>query len=171
MKVTEKWIKAIPESSAHGSGTYEKRLWRLVSDFVRIRDWYKYGGRCVATGVYIPNWKEGQAGHYKSYNVCDGMFKFDEMNIHLQSASSNGWGGQEVGFGFGKELIRRYGKGYLEKINNENRKHVSEKRSKDVVIKKMIDILCKMESLEEKPEYYSRVISLMKDENSNKKNI
>ena len=42
------WLKAIPESKAHGAGTYQKRLWRLTSDYVRIRDWYEYGV-CAAT--------------------------------------------------------------------------------------------------------------------------
>ena len=153
----ESWIKSIPENKSHGSGSLEQRLWRLVSDYVRIRDWYKYKS-CVATGIYIPHWKEGQAGHYKSYNACDGMFKFHPMNIHLQSASSNAWGDQEVGHNFGEELKRRYGQDYLKKIKEENRKHISEKRDKQNVIKAMLNILSLMKELPEKPEYYDRVM-------------
>lgn len=157
----DSWVKAIPENKAHGSGTLEKRLWRLVSDYVRIRDWYRWNKSCVATGVFISDWKHGQAGHYKSYNACDGMFKFDEMNIHLQSAASNAWGDQEIGYKFGEELKRRYGNDYLEKITLENRKHVSEKRDSFAILEKMKDILNKMEQLPEKPEYYFRVKSLL----------
>ncbi len=115
------WIKAIPEG-LHGSGTLQKRLWRLASDTARIRDWYKYDGRCVATGVMIPHWKQGDAGHWKSFSVCRGLFKFDTANIHLQSKASNGWGGQEIGHSFGEELKRRYGDDFLEVLVTLNQR-------------------------------------------------
>ena len=87
-----KWIKAVPQSPSHGSGTLQKRLWRLTSDFTRIRDWYKYNGRCVATGKRIERWQDGDAGHFRPYSICRGIFKFDERNIFLQSKRSNGFG-------------------------------------------------------------------------------
>lgn len=154
------WVKAIPESTAHGSGTYQKRLWRLVSDYVRIRDWERFGGLCVATGVKLDHWKDGQAGHLKSYAVCNGLFKFDPVNIHLQSASSNGWGGMQAGHSFGEELKKRYGKNILDYINSENLKHLSEKLDDHTVIGFMADILIRFEELDEKPDYYARVINL-----------
>src|SRR6185503_4390177 len=39
---TPAWVKAIPMGK-HGSGHLQKRLWRLKSDFVRIRDWIAFG--------------------------------------------------------------------------------------------------------------------------------
>lgn len=156
----EKWIKAIPESQAHGSGTLQKRLWRLVSDYVRIRDWYKYGGKCVATGEHIGHWREGNAGHYKSYSVCNGMFKFDESNVHLQTARSNSWGGMEIGHAFAEELNKRY-ENAVWKIEANNNLHRGEKPTDTKVKEKMRDILVKIGELKEKPPYYQRVISLM----------
>ena len=92
---TPKWVLAIPKGS-HGSGDLQKRLWRVVSDYVRIRDWTVYG-RCVATGRVISHWKDGDAGHFKAYSKCNGIFKFNPINIHLQSKSSNGFGDFDVG--------------------------------------------------------------------------
>jgi len=158
-----KWVKSIPKSSAHGTGDLQKRLWRVVSDYVRIRDWYKYGGCCVATGVYIPHWSEGQAGHFKAYAVCNGMFKFDERNIHLQTANSNYFGDKKgdkaQGYYFGEELKKRYGKNFIEELEKENRKHISEKMDNTIVLDKIIYILELMKSLPEQPDYFDRVES------------
>ena len=154
------WIKAIPESQAHGSGTYQKRLWRLVSDFVRIRDFHSFQGRCVATGAKIGHWRDGNAGHYKSYSVCNGMFKFDESNIHLQSAQSNAWGGMDIGHNFAEELNRR-NKDSVWGIECDNRLYQNTNITTTMVIEKMRDILSKMKDLPEKPEYYARVLLLL----------
>lgn len=161
-KKEEAWIKAIPISQAHGSGNLQKKLWRLVSDFVRIRDWHKYG-YCVATNQRIDHWKEGQAGHYKSYSVCRGMFKFDEENIHMQSAASNGWGGMDIGYSFGEELKRR---GYdLDALTRKN--NTTELKVNDTLVReKMEDIIRKMADLPEQPDYYPRVLELLESAKS-----
>ena len=155
------WIKAIPESQAHGSGTYQKRLWRLLSDFTRIRDFHSFGGVCVATGAKIGHWSEGNAGHFNSYSVCNGMYKFCEDNIHLQSASSNSWGGMEVGHAFARELCRRYGENAVWNIECDNKLYQGTNITNTMVIEKMRDIIQKMGELKEQPEYYQRVISLL----------
>ena len=90
-KGTDAWIRAIPQGR-HGSGHLQKRLWRLTSDMVRISDFYKYGGKCVATGKQLATWNDGQAGHFKSWQKCNGMYKFNTNNIFLQSAYSNSSG-------------------------------------------------------------------------------
>lgn len=149
------WIKAIPKGS-HGSGDLQKRLWTLVSHYCRIRDWYQYRV-CVATGVTIPHWSEGDAGHFISYSICNGMFKFDIWNVHLQSKSSNGWGGQQTGHDFGEELKRRYGDAFLDELKAENRAHVGEKLSNDLIINEMEEIIELFKSLPETPEYIKRV--------------
>ena len=151
----QKWVKAIPEGS-HGSGTLQKRLWRLVSDYVRIRDWHKYR-TCVATGVPIARWQDGQAGHYLAYSTCHGMYKFFEGNVHLQSASSNGWGGMEIGYAFGEELKRRgIDPDVLKKDNWRTELKINDSKVKE----KMEDILGKMIELPEQPGYFNRVIEL-----------
>ena len=115
----EKWIKAIPQSQNHGSGILQKKLWRLVSDYCRIRDWYAYEGKCVATGAKIGHWRLGQAGHFRPYSTCRGMFKFDERNIFLQSPRSNSWGGYDDWINFEYNVICRTGndRKMLDKIN------------------------------------------------------
>ena len=153
------WIKAIPESPAHGSGTFQKRLWRLVSDYVRLRDFLKYK-RCVATDFCFTTWGESQAGHFKSYSTCNGMFKFDPINIHAQSAPSNSWGGMETGQRFADELRRRYGTDYIQKINDGNRKYQGTNIRDSIVIEYMEKILEMMAELPEQPIYYERVITL-----------
>lgn len=153
----QKWVKAIPEGS-HGSGTLQKRLWRLVSDFVRIRDWCKYK-RCVATGKLIKRWQDGDAGHFRSWSKCNGMMKFDENNIFLQSKQSNGFGDKEDWDAFEYEMIRR---GYdPEGFRIENIKHSMEQITISKIEEKMKDIIGKMAELPDKPEYYYRVTSLL----------
>ena len=156
----EAWVKAIPYSANHGAGI-QKKLWRLISDYVRIRDWYKYGV-CVATGVRIEHWKEGHAGHFKAYSKCNGMFKFDERNVHLQSPRSNSWGGYEDWIAYENELLKRYEYG-LPEIDKWNLELQGTNITNTMVIEKMRDIIQKMGELKEKPEYYERVISLSTD--------
>lgn len=157
------WVKSIPKSNSHGSGDLQQRLWRLVSDYTRIRDWYQYNKRCTATGIYIAHWSEGNAGHYIPYSTCHGMFKFDIWNVHLQSASSNAWGGMADGYTFGEELKRRYGDTFLDELKLENRNHIGEKLSTDLIVQEMSEILELFKTLPEQPDYYNRVMN-KKDE-------
>lgn len=157
-----KWVRSIPQAQGHGSGELQKRLWRLVSDYCRIRDWYQYK-RCVATNDYIMNWKESDAGHFISYSICNGMFKFDIWNVHMQSKRSNAWGGQSLGHSFGEELKRRYGESIIDELKAENRKHVGEKVDNELVVQEMIDILELMKSLPEQPEYFERVMNKLNE--------
>jgi hypothetical protein len=117
----------------------------------------------VATGQYLSHWKEGQAGHFKAYSVCNGIFKFDERNIHLQNVNSNYFGDKRgdkaQGYYFGEELKRRYGKKFIEEIEKENRKHINEKVDNELVLQKMIDILESIKTLPEKPDYFDRVMN------------
>lgn len=85
------------------------------------------------------------------------MYKFFEGNIHLQSASSNGWGGMDIGHAFGEELKRRnIDPDTLKKDNWHSELKVND----SLVLEKMEDILYKMASLPEKPEYFDRVSRL-----------
>lgn len=159
-----KWLKAIPESSAHGSGTYEKRLWRITSDYVRIRDAYKW--KYTVDGKYILNWRETHAGHYISYTLCNNLFKFHPMNIHAQGAKSNLLSSAHEGKMYADELVRRYGKGYLKKIDKENQSnklyyYSSKGVHDDDVITMIKDRLDDFKELEEMPDYVKRAISLL----------
>jgi hypothetical protein len=156
----ESWLRAIPESQSHGSGTLQKRLWRVKSDFVRIRDWHTFDGRCVATGKKIAHWSEGQAGHLKPYSKCNGMFKFNEMNIHMQSYASNKWPTRDDWKNYEAELERRYSDQFVPAIERSNRDWPLKFTNEQVVdeIKRTLKMLgmCK-----EQPDYYPRVMSLL----------
>lgn len=161
----EKWIKAIPMGS-HGSGDLQKRLWKLVSDYVRIRDFYQYG-TCIATGKKIAHWKDGDAGHFISYSKCNGLFKFDERNIHLQSKRSNGFGDRDDWKQYETELGMRYGDGHVSLLEDENSFHQKHlKFSTEQIIEKMEDILNLLDVLPEQPDYFTRVLELYEKENS-----
>ena len=156
------WIKAIPESKAHGAGTYQKRLWKLTSDYVRIRDFHKYGC-CAATGKQFETWKGPacQAGHLKPYSTCNGLFKFDVRNIHAQHGNSNKFGNYDDFRNFEKEVKRRgYDWDQFERENNLNngcRLYDSD------VIEAIKHLLNEMSKLPEQPEYYERAVNLLVD--------
>lgn len=162
MKNLPKWIRAIPESQSHGSGTLQKRLWRLKSDFVRIRDWYTFEGRCVATGRKIAHWSEGQAGHLKPYSNCNGLFKFNEMNIHMQSASSNKWGNRDDWRAYEAELVNRYSQEFVDAIETSNRNWPL-KFTDEQIVKEMERTIKMMGMCPEQPAYYPRVIALQQE--------
>lgn len=155
-----KWLKAIPESQSHGSGTYEKRLWKITSDYVRIRDWYGFKQTSV-DGKWLESWQQGQAGHYISYSVCKNMFKFNLNNIHLQSANSNQLSSASDGHKYGQEITKRYGEGFIEGLHNENRKHADLKYTNKEVEEAIKEILIDFDRSEERPEYVRRARELL----------
>lgn len=103
---TPQWLKPIPDGS-HGSGPIQKKVWKLVSDVVRIRDWYKYGGRCVSCNRVLQSWKDGQAAHYIGYTSCNNIFKWNIVNLALSCAICNKLSDGPVGYNFGLSLKRR----------------------------------------------------------------
>lgn len=158
------WIRAIPLGS-HGSGHLQKRLWRLTSDYCRIRDWYRWGNKDVASDRIIPDWRSGQGGHYISYTACRGIFKFDPWNIHLQHGYSNKFPTRETIKQFEEELKRRYGNQFIIFLEAENIK-TSLPIPNDLVIKKMESYLNDFKNLPEQPDYYERVMKLRSEQTS-----
>lgn len=158
-----RWVKAVPATGSHGSGHLQKRLWRLVSDYRRISDWYTYGN-CVATGAKISHWTLSDAGHYKSYQNCNGLYKFSLENVHMQSKTSNGWGGQDIGHSFGEELKRRYGPQALKRIEKNNRE-TPVKFTNEQIVERMKELIISMLDLKDKPKYLDYVVELMGNEN------
>jgi len=152
------WLKAIPESQSHGSGTYQKRLWRLTSDYVRIRDFHLFGV-CAATGARIEHWRDGQAGHLKPYTNCNALYKFDLRNIHMQSASSNKWGNFDTFRDFEKVVRNR---GYdFDAFEQENNKARGASLRDGEVLEAIKFLLLFMNELPEKPEYFERAYNLL----------
>lgn len=117
-----KWFNAIKPGS-HGSTPAQKRLWRVVSEYVRQRDFVKYGC-CVSCGYEFSDWREAQAGHWLPYSVCHSLYKFDPtFNIAAQCFACNNnlrRSGAHIGHAFGEELRLRHGPNVLETIIQDN---------------------------------------------------
>lgn len=156
------WAKAIPESQSHGSGTLQKRLWRLKSDYVRIRDFTAYGGKDVASPRILATWQEGHAGHLKPYSRCNGMFKFNELNIHLQSANTNKWPTRDDWAYYENELKERYGDTIILLIETTNR-DCTDRIHSNQVLEEMMRTLRLIGTLEIKPVYYERAVDLLNE--------
>jgi len=153
------FIKSIPIGS-HGRTPIQKKVWKLVSDYVRIRDWYKYKGISV-TGQYIPHWKEGDAGHFIGWTSCNNLFKFDVRNIHLQQSNSNRLSSMADGEKFANTLKKRYGEDYTDMLHKENLKLQGGKLDDYKLIEYAREIIEKMKGLEEQPDYFQKVLDKM----------
>lgn len=157
-KTLPSFLKAIPESQAHGSGTFQKRLWKITSDYVRIRDFYAYGV-CVATGKRFERWQDSHAGHLKPYSRCNALFKFDTRNIHAQHGNSNKWGNYDTFKDFEKVVRNR---GYdFDTFLEENRQAEGASLRDSEVLEEIKKRLLLMKELPEKPDYFERAYSLL----------
>lgn len=155
------WLKAVPEG-AHGSGTLQKRLWRLKSDFVRIRDWTAFG-TFIDTGEPIPHWNAAQAGHYRGYTKCNGMFKFHEMNIHAQSPRGNSWPTSDTWDNYRKNLLNRYTQEFVDAIDTSNAKW-EPKITTEMVMREIHRTIKMLGMMQEKPPYFTRMMKLYEQE-------
>ncbi len=141
-----KWFKSLKQGS-HGSTINQKKAWTVVSEYVRKRDFALYRGFCVdGCGTRLNSWKEGQAGHFKAYGACNGIFKYELKNLALQAPNCNRRSDGVVGHGFAKELKRRHGEDILKWIEIENQKHRGEK-IEDWVLVEMCEKLLKQKIL------------------------
>lgn len=116
-----KWFMSIPVGS-HGSNPVQKRYWKVISNFVRQRDFEKYNGKCVSCSARLERWQDGDAAHFKRYSVCNSYFKYNEKNIALSCKHCNHNDDGVVGYNFGQTLIKRYDKNHIAWIEKENLK-------------------------------------------------
>lgn len=91
------------------------KAWSLLSDYVRCRDFIKYG-TCVATGNRIIDWRESDAGHFYTMSGHGALIGFDDMNVHMQSKNSNQLSSAADGAEFERTLIDRYGEGIIKHL-------------------------------------------------------
>lgn len=91
------------------------KAWDILSDYVRLRDWLRYGA-CVSSGKRMEHWRDGDAGHFYSMGGHGAQLGFWEMNVHLQGANENRQGSAHSGAYFKEELIRRYGEKLIEDL-------------------------------------------------------
>lgn len=167
MKIEKvKWLKSIPESQSHGTGTFQKRLWKVISDYIRIRDFYKYKS-CISCGKMVLDWRDTdwQAGHYHPYSVCKGYSKFAIDNVFGQCSYCNrGFNGAPAGAMFKDMIIARYGEEHLKKIERY-KYQPPEKIEDNIIVEKIKEVLELMKDLPEKPDYYDRVMDKLLEEN------
>ncbi len=153
------WIKAIPLGS-HGSNVYEKKLWKLVSDYVRIIDFIDYG-TCISCNKKFDTWQESQGGHYRPYTKCIGYHKFSFLNVFAQCPYCNSRMNEdkfEGGRIFAENIIKRYGQYRLDTINTFT-KGEPVKRELPTIINMMQVIIDFLKTLPVKPDYYHKLSS------------
>lgn len=154
-----KWIGCIPLGS-HGSGPIQKKYWKVVSDTVRIRDFFKYRC-CISCGKAFYDWNnpDWQAGHYNTYAQCRGYSKFHLDNIFGQCSYCNrGFNGAPAGVRFKETIIERYGQERMDWLNTFQRMP-TEKMYDGEIIEKIRELVIAMKELPAQPDYYQKIIS------------
>lgn len=121
-----KWFSKLPTGS-HGSTPSQKKAWKVVSDYVRQRDFNLYAGKCVSCFRRLDRWQDGQAAHYFPWSTLNGLSKYNLKNLALSCAICNYGSGANIGFEFGNELVRRYGYEVLNEIDIDSKQHHGKK--------------------------------------------
>jgi len=134
------WFMTIPVGS-HGNSPTQKRYWKVISNFVRQRDFNKYNGRCVSCKVKLERWQDGQAAHFRAWGACNSYFKFHPDNCALSCSFCNHIDDGVIGHNFGVELKRRYGDKHLNWIEKENNKYRGIKLENQEIVERVEKLL------------------------------
>lgn len=154
------WYTVIPDGS-HGSNPIEKKLWRLVTDYVRIRDFEKYGN-CISCGKVFTTWDEAQGGHYRPFTKCKGYTKFDYRNVFAQCAYCNSRMNEdkfEGGRIFAHNIVNRFNKKHLDLINEFTTPKYDSKREYPTLLNMMSDLIHLIYNHSIKPPYWHKLKS------------
>ena len=91
----------------------DARLWKVFSEYIRLRDSDNNGiGRCF-TCSFTADWKRFDAGH--GIGRQHKSTKYYERNVHSQCKRCNGFeGGQQAIYK--EEVEKRYGKGTWDEL-------------------------------------------------------
>jgi len=96
----------------------EDKLWKVFSEFIRLRDTDRNGyGKCPTCGSFH-HWKDADAGHFisRKYKAT----KFDEKNVSFQCKKCNRFeNGQQ--FRMALYIDDRWGMGTAERIETLSR--------------------------------------------------
>lgn len=104
----------IPKGKKKNKVNYKEKLWKVFSEYIRLRDADDRGYvRCISCGK-VSFWKDLQAGHYVPKN--NGLFfYFNEEDVHAQCYSCNvGKSGNLIYYR--KRLIEKLGLDEVEKL-------------------------------------------------------
>lgn len=121
--VVPKWFKSLPVGS-HGSTPSQKKAWKVVSDYVRQRDFLLYNGECVSCDFRFSDWHYGHAGHFKPWTMSNAMHKFSTKGIALQCPTCNynlKRSNAVTGHIFAEKLQQRLGPNILRDLEQENK--------------------------------------------------
>lgn len=157
-----RWVKSIPKGS-HGtkSNPITFRYWKLISDYIRIHDFYKYKGKCISCDRILKHWSEGQAAHFRSFGQSNSWAKYSLANVALSCPHCNHIDDSYIGHKFGEELKARKGKSIIQSIDNYNNEQRGKKMPAWEIQKKMSALISMLEDLPEQPDYISTAKSYM----------
>ena len=112
------------KTSRRSVSSLKKKLWRIFSIFIRLRDSDKDGVCSCITCGFRERWNSGMidAGHFRSRKHSNTLFH--EKNVHAQCKKCNGFGAGEQ-YIYGKELDERYGEGTADELTQLSRQSKS----------------------------------------------
>lgn len=127
-KNVQKYIKEnipyygkIPSSTPRGKDTLRKKSWCITSDFIRLRDYIKYG-YCVSCGKPCSEWRNTDPAHFHSFAGNGVLSGFNLMNMHMSCKHCNGFRGAVAGHEMANEIVLRYGEGIIKELNEVRNK-------------------------------------------------
>ena len=107
-----------------GVSYYDKKLWKVFSEYIRTRDANTDGMVKCYTCPAVKHWKQMHGGHFVTRTAK--AVKFDEKNVQVQCPNCNAFQGG-MSYQFGVNLDRDYGQATAESL--EAQRHVIIKRS------------------------------------------
>jgi hypothetical protein len=94
---------------------YKSKFWDIFSDFIRLRDFLKYG-TCITCGKKFATWNDGsQAGHFLAAGNCGFSLLFDEMNINSECSYDNAFNKNHQ-ITMRENMVTRYGEKYVTEL-------------------------------------------------------
>ena len=132
------WFNSIKPGS-HGNTPAQKRLWRVVAEDLKQREWEEYPN-CRGCGKPLNHWNEGHAAHFKRFSLCNSWFKFEAKNLCLTCPACNFIDDGPVYYAIGEYLTEKYGPDHLQWIETENAKYRGVKMQTWDIVKKVEEI-------------------------------
>ncbi len=117
IKLNLPYYGKIGSDTQRGKDTLRKKAWVITSQFVRMRDYIKYG-YCVSCKKPCSVWQETDPAHFHSFAGSGAMSGFNLMNIHMSCKYCNGFRGAVAGHEMAQEIVMRYGKDIIKELND-----------------------------------------------------
>lgn len=101
-----------------GNVLNDAKLWKIFSEYIRLRDANEHGYCiCCTSGQYV-HWKDCDAGHFISRRHM--ATKYHEKNVHAQGRFQNRFNQGEQ-YEYGIFIDRKYGNGTAEMLVQKSR--------------------------------------------------